>query len=172
MRRLSESATNARLFGEIARKQATGAALTNLEFEEILYVGRAAEHNLLVFKSLANKDLGLSNPDPMPKIVDVSGGSDQVLHYLLAGVGRPMEWDWIVPYFGRHAIVKGSVYSYYEFESKEPMTDADWRTKFPAAALSIENSRGIKPEWLQPHPDWIVPFVSRMNLTCPPRNPF
>ena len=49
--------------------------------------------------------------------------------YLEAAVGRPLEWDQVVPYFGRREIVKGSVYSYYEFPSPTPLTDLAWAGK-------------------------------------------
>ena len=43
-----------------------------------------------------------------------------------SAVGRPLEWDQVVPYFGRREIVKGSVYSYYEFTSPKPLNDLEW----------------------------------------------
>jgi hypothetical protein len=38
--------------------------LSNAEYEEILYIGRIAEHHLLIFKSLASQEHALSNPSP------------------------------------------------------------------------------------------------------------
>ncbi len=78
-----------------------GEALSSQDYEEILHVGRVAEHHFLVFKSLANKEFALSNPDPMAKIADVAGGGPLGLPFLMAAVGRPMEWDHVVPFFGR-----------------------------------------------------------------------
>lgn len=49
LKRLAESAQKARLFGSLARKQAWGEALAPTEYDEVLFVGRAAEHNFLVF---------------------------------------------------------------------------------------------------------------------------
>jgi hypothetical protein len=152
-RRLRESADKARLFQAIAEKEIRGEELSEKEYEEILYVGRAAEHNLLVFKSLAKKDLALSNPDPIMKVADVAGGSGLLLE---AAVGRPMEWDQVVPFFGRREIVKGSVYSYYEFTAPSPMNDGEWRKQV---------DRQLRPEW-------IASFVSERTLSCPARSPF
>jgi uncharacterized protein DUF3160 len=149
VKKLKESAAKSRLFQQIATKESTGQPLTNQEYEEILYVGRVAEHHFLVFKSLAADDMGLSNPDPMPKIADVAGT-------LEAAVGRPMEWDQIVPFFGRKEIVKGSVYSYFEFPSDAPLTDAEW----------------LKMLRTKPHPAWIAPLVSPTELSCPAKQPF
>jgi len=114
--------------------------LSDSDYEEILYVGRIAEHHFLVYKSLANKDLALSVPDPMPKVADVA--SDGAGKLLEVAVGNPLEWDQIVPYFGRREIVKGAAYSYYEFTTNSPMTDEAWRKKVDSQA---------RPAWLQPY---------------------
>ncbi|MEO7651146.1 MAG: DUF3160 domain-containing protein, partial [Bryobacteraceae bacterium] len=151
VRRLNETAKKARLFQSMAAKLVRGEALTNGEYEEILYAGRVAEHHFLIFKSLANRDFALSTPDPMPKIADVAGGGP----YLMAAVGKPLEWDHIVPYFGRAEIVKGVSYSFYEFTSGELLDDAQWR----ARAVT------------QPRPEWIAPFISAAELSCPARSP-
>ena len=155
LRRLSETAAKARLFQGIAEKEVRGETVTAAEYEEILYFGRVAEHHFLIFKSLANKDLALSTPNPIPKIADVSdvaGGAP----FLLAGVGRPLEWDHAVPYYGRREIVKGAAYSFYELVSGALLNDEDWLKKLPS----------------QPRPAWIAPYVSANRLACPARNPF
>ena len=138
----------------MASRQLKGEALTPDEYMEILYVGRAAEHDFLVFKSLANEKLALSTPDPMPKIADVAGGGQvPILH---AAVGLPLELDLVVPYFGRRQVVKGPVYAYHELVSQKPMTDAEWRQR-------------VAREPLAP---WIAPFAVDAKLTCPAKPPF
>jgi hypothetical protein len=128
MARLSEAAKEARSFATMAEKERKGLELNNEECEKILYVARVAEHLFLIFNSLANKDYALSTPDPMPKIVDVAGDGS-VTPYLMSAVGNATEWDFIVPFYGRKQIVKGSVYSYYEFESNQLINDQEWREK-------------------------------------------
>ena len=158
-RRLAETAAKAELFGRIAGRELAGERLTSEEYEEILYVGRVAEHHFLIFKSLASPDYALSNPDPMPKIADVSGGGPYRIPFLMAAVGRPMQWDQIVPYFGRSEIVKGAVYSYYEFVSESLMDDKEWIESLPSRR----------------HPDWVSPFVSVVSgstIPCSPRSPY
>jgi hypothetical protein len=155
LRRLAEAAANARRFGAIARKELDGQPLSADDYDEILHVGRAAEYDFLIFKSLANPDFALSNPDPMPKIADVAGGANGI-PYLHAAVGAPLEWDQVVPYFGRREIVKGSAYSYYEFSSPAPLSDADWRAR-------LRN---------EPRPAWVTPFISNQNLSCPAKDPY
>jgi hypothetical protein len=54
-----------------------------------------------------------------------------------------MEWDQIVPFYGRREIVRGSVYSYYEFSSQSLLNDTEWRDKVKS----------------QPHPNWVKPYV-------------
>lgn len=153
VRRLAESRDNIRQFGAIAEKELNGTALTAEEYEKIFYVGRAAEHNFLVFKSLASDDFALSNPDPMPKVADVAQAPDGTV--LLAGVGRPAEWNQIVPFFGRKEIVKGAVYSYRELASSTVMTDKEWLEKVATLAL----------------PAWIAPHFSARSLSCPAKTP-
>ncbi|MCS7316362.1 MAG: DUF3160 domain-containing protein, partial [Bryobacteraceae bacterium] len=115
-----------------------------------------AEHHFLVFKSLAREDLALSTPDPLPKIVDVAGGGRSGAPFLLAAVGRPLEWNHIVPFYGRRQIVKGAAYSFYEFASEQLLNDEEWRKRLPS----------------QSPPAWIGPYLARTSLSCPPRDPF
>jgi hypothetical protein len=152
--RLRETADKARLFAKIALKETRGEPLDNRDYEEILHVGAIAEHNLLVFESMANKNFGLSAPDPMPKIADVAGGGPAPL--LMAAVGRPLEWDFVVPFFGQREIVKGAVYSYYEFTSQAPLNDVEWRKMLPG----------------RPHPGWIEEFMSKSAASCPVKEPY
>ena len=154
-RRLTDTAAKARLFQSIAAKETRREPLTSTDYEEILYFGRVAEHEFLIFKSLANKDLALSTPNPIPKIADVSDVAGSA-PYLFAAVGRPLEWDHTVPYFGRHEIVKGAAYSFYEFTGDKLLDDDDW----------------LKRVATEPHPAWIAPFVSPQVLSCPARDPF
>jgi hypothetical protein len=64
--------------------------------------------------------------------------------YLMSAVGNTMEWNYTVPFFGRHQIVKGSIYSYYEFSSDKSLTDQEWREK-------------VETQEILP---WIKPFVT------------
>jgi len=141
--RLKDAAKDARAFQKMAEKERSGGTLTNEEYEKILYVARTAEHLFLIFNSLSNKDYALSNPDPMAKIADVAGGSEGsgTKYYLMSAVGNSMEWNYIVPFYGRHQIVKGAVYSYYEFVSEKLLTDQEWRKK----VLTHELLPWIKP---------------------------
>lgn len=148
--RLDESAADARYFGAIAAKEVRGERLTAEEYAAIHYVGRSAEHNFLVFYSLTTEGNGIADPDPIMKIAEVAGGSKT--GFLEAAVGRPLEWDQIVPSFGRQDIVKGAIYSYYELISGKPMSDEEWRAQ-------IETT---------PRPDWVTPFLSKERLSCAP----
>jgi hypothetical protein len=153
VRRLGESRDQARHFGAIAEKELKSEALTAKDYEDILYVGRAAEHNFLVFFSLQSEENALSTPDPMAKVAEVAGSG--MTGWLESAVGAPLEWDQIVPSFGRREIVKGAVYSYHEFVSDHPLNDEEWRTRMEKEA----------------RPSWITPFVSPNQLSCPPKQP-
>ena len=74
---------------------------------------------------------------------------------LLVGVGYPIEWDQIVPFFGRKQVVKGVAYSYYETTSKNVMTDKDWASKVSSMV----------------RPKWIAPYFSSDSLSCPAKAP-
>jgi hypothetical protein len=175
IRRLQATASKARLFAGMAEKELQNQPLTDAEYDEILHVGAVAEHDFLVYNSLASADLALSTPNPMMKISDVAGGGE--VPYLEAAVGRPLEWDQVVPYYGRREIVKGSVYSYYEFPSTTPLTDLNWAGASPNPDAAVANpSTPGKPApgkvEAQPHPAWVSPFISRETLSCPAEPPF
>jgi hypothetical protein len=154
LKRLKEAAEKVRRFAAMAQKEAKGEILSPDEYLDILMVGRAAEHDFLVFKSLASSELALSTPEPLPKVADVAGSGNIGLLHVAAGA--PLEFDAIVPWFGRKQVVKGSVYSYHEFVSKVPVSDATWRTRAGR----------------EPFPAWVEPFVSKLKLACPPKDPF
>ena len=147
VKRLEDAKQETLLFASIAEKERKGEKLSNEEYKKIYEVARVAEHLLLVFRSL-NDDYGLSTPEPMSKIADVAGDGN-ISPYLMAAVGNPMEWNYIVPYYGRFQIVKGSVYSYYEFESAELINDEEWRKR--------KNKQEILP--------WIKPFIVSNSTT-------
>ena len=146
--RLKEAAQEARTFQSLAEKEIKGQNLSNEENEKILFVARTGEHLFLVFNSLSNKDYALSDPDPIAKIADVAG--DGVLSpYLMSAVGNAMEWNYIVPFYGIHQIVKGSIYSYYEFKSNQILNDIEWRKKVS------------KQEFLP----WIKPYITEQKAS-------
>jgi len=175
IRRLQATASKARLFEAMAEKELKNQPLSDSDYDEILHVGAVAEHDFLVYNSLASADLALSTPNPIMKIADVAGGGE--VPYLEAAVGRPLEWDQVVRYFGRREIVKGSVYSYYEFPSSAPLTDLAWAGKsLPPDADLASPSKARKPIAgkvdLQQRPKWLNPFISQETLSCPAKPPF
>lgn len=151
-KRLATSAAKARLFADMARKEVRGEDLTPGDYQEIFDVGRVAEHHVLVYKSLARDDLALSNPEPMPRVADVADGRAAGGGILHVGVGYPLEWDQLVPFYGRRQVVKGPVYGYYEVERSAPLDDATWR----------------KEVGKLPRPAWVEPFVGGPPCDCAP----
>jgi hypothetical protein len=155
MNRLRESAAAARAFAAMAAKELRGRALADSEYDAVLTVGRVAEHHFLVYKSLSTSGLGLANPEPMPKIADVAKGPDGS-PYLFAAVGHPLEWNQVVPHFGRREIVKGAVYSFYAFSSDTLFNDKEWQARLSKSG----------------RPAWISPYIGGKSLACPARKPF
>jgi hypothetical protein len=173
IRRLQATASKARLFETMAEKELQNQPLSVTDYDEILHVGAVAEHDFLVYNSLASADLALSTPDPIMKIADVAGGG--AVPYLEAAVGRPLEWDQVVPYFGRREIVKGSIYSYYEFPSSSPLTDPAWAGTPANPNIDPENpaAKAVPGKVdVQAHPAWVSSFISRETLSCPAKPPF
>jgi hypothetical protein len=154
LNRLNESSAEARRFKVMAEKELRGEALTDDEYEAIRAVGGSAEHQFKLYKSLAEKDLGIPIPEPMAKIADVAGDLDKGL--LEVAVGAPLQWRQIAPYFGRRQIVIGSTYSYYEFFSKELYDNARWRKEINSHA---------RPAWVQ---SLIAPAESQCRLAASP----
>lgn len=149
LRRLQTMHETSLQFADMARRELKGEPLKESEYKDIFYIGRIIEHNFLIFKSLAKSGFALSNPESMAKAIDVAGGNG--FPYLIAAVGKPLEWDFIYPMLGRKMIGKGAVYSFYEFTSATPIDDTAWRAK-----LSNE-----------PHPSWVQPFFYPKQLSCP-----
>ncbi len=158
LRRLEESRDKVKFFRDVAKKELQGIALSAKEYEEILYVGRAAEHNFLIFKSLASKDFALSTPQPVMKVTDVASVENHE-PFLLVGVGTPWEWNQLVPFFGRKQIAKGVAYSYQEFHSPKVRSDDEWRVMLKS--LAPKDAR----------PNWVAPFISEDKASCPPKVP-
>lgn len=139
LRRLTETAAETRRFRVMAEKELRGETLADSEYAAIRDVAGTIEHEFLIYKSLANKDLALASPDPLAKIADVAGDLNNGL--LEVAVGGPLEWHQIAPFFGRRQIVLGSVYSYYEFTSMKLYDNETWRK---------EVSTHARPAWIQP----------------------
>lgn len=133
---------------EIARKELDQRPLTDEEYAEILHIGRTVEHFILLMGSLNGEDSehALRNPDPVAKIVDIQQ-NPLTGERLYEALGKVDEVDVAVPYFGRRQIVKGPIYSYYEFTSGENLDSTTWRAQ---------------PQ--PPRPVWISPFYAGTSV--------
>ncbi len=112
----------------IARKEIDKEMLTDEEYGEIFYIGRTIEHFILVMNSLntqQDEGGGLRNFDSIRKIVDVQVNPSGARLY--EALGFVNEINVAVPYYGRKQIVKGPIYSYYEFVSPELLDSERWR---------------------------------------------
>ena len=126
--RLTRVAEDIRGFEEMAKRVKQGEPLNAVDFDKIMNVARVAEHYFLLFNSLSNDEYGMSDPDPIPKIADVMQDDTSSPYTVwMVAVGNAMEWNHIVPFYGRRQIVKGSIYSYHEIVSEEILNDEQWR---------------------------------------------
>lgn len=137
-------------FRSMATKLVRGEALSDEEYKTIENVGGLVEHDFKLMKSVQVKDNGLAEPDPIARITDVAQAPELGLSLQVA-VGSPLEWDQAVPFYGKRELVRGAVYSYYEFTSAHPLTDEEWRQQ-------LGNT---------PRPAWVQPFLARNPLGCP-----
>jgi hypothetical protein len=135
----------------MAKKELTGEELTDEEYNEILEIGGVIEHFILIMGSLnGNEDEhAVKNPDPIMKIVDVQ--KDPFGNRLYEALGYADEINVAVPFYGRRQIVKGPVYSYYEFISNENLDSKKWR--------KMSN---------QTHPSWIEDLFDGNKTHCMP----
>jgi hypothetical protein len=136
--RVSEYREHIQSLETIAEKELKGQELTDEEYNEILEIGGVIEHFILIMGSLSGgaDEHAVQNPDPIAKIVDVQKFSGIRLYEAL---GSSNEINVAVPFYGRRQIVKGPVYSYYEFESQDQIDSKKWQ--------EMKN---------QPRPTWIA----------------
>lgn len=132
---LREAAASARAFGDMARRQRAGEALTAAEYDRIAFYLREIEHPYRLLKSLGSAERDLNTPPAMLRIVDVhrwtdGAGATWRLH---AAVGRPQRALWLGSDRGLLVPVRGAVYSYYEVESPRPLDDAAWAAQVDRA---------------------------------------
>ncbi|RPI76518.1 MAG: DUF3160 domain-containing protein [Desulfobacteraceae bacterium] len=142
----------------IAQKELANETLTDEEYSEILYIGRVIEYFILITNSLNSNQNSLANPEPVRKVVDVQAAPDGTRLYEALGFAN--EINVVVPYYGKRQIVKGPVYSYYEFRSTEQWTNEKWR----------QQKEYRLPVWIAPYYDgrserWPHPG----DLDAPPR---
>ncbi len=139
--RITEYRQHLKRLEEIAQKELDNTTLTADDCQEILYIGRTVEHFILIMNSLSTKDgEAIKEPEPVQKIVDVQKNPmDQSRLY--EALGFVNEINVVVPFYGRRQIVKGPVYSYYEFTSPGSLTSEAWR----------KSGKQQLPSWIEPY---------------------
>jgi Tol biopolymer transport system component len=149
LERIERYRNHLKILENIAQKEVDNIPLTDDEYREILYIGRTIEHFILIMNSINSNRRqeggnALFNADPIKKVVDVQKFRGTILYEAL---GPANEINVIVPYYGRKQIVKGPVYSYYEFRSSEVWKNDKWRKEFE------QGKKGT-----QPLPVWIKDY--------------
>lgn len=82
--------------------------------------------------------------DDAPRWAEVHHNAQKDLSLAVA-VGRPRLIYILYPWNGMEILCTGSVMPYYEYESKERLTDAEWQTLLDSPKAPHQ------PEWLQPY---------------------
>ena len=132
----------------MARKELKGELLTDEEYSSIFNIGGVVEHFILLMRSLNVGDgkNALNYPDPINKIADVQYDESNKLR-LYEALGFADEINVATPFFGKRQIVKGPVYSYYEFASNKNLNTKQW------------------VQMKKPHPIWISPYYEGQSTT-------
>jgi len=112
---------------QVANKELMGKSLEQEEISRIYRYG--AEMETFYIESLSLNSVGIrltKEARDMALIVDVARGYNKVLE---VGVGLANEVYAIVPILNKDTIVRGAVFSYYEFEMpySERLTDERWK---------------------------------------------
>ena len=129
-------------FAEMARRELTGQALSDDDYYRI------QDFRNFLDVTLRSLYMGEGQPDPVALVTDIANdGVAQVLQQAVGGVDTIYV---VVPDTrGGLQVVRGGVFSYYEFvgSMSQRMTDAEWRAQVAA---------GDTP----PRPDWVSAFFS------------
>jgi Protein of unknown function (DUF3160) len=106
---------------------------------------------------LYENNSSLSPRDDAPRITDILTLETSVgtLEYLHVGVGRPRAIYLLYPWHGRPVFCRGAVLPYFEFRSRNRLTDELWRATLDAAEPPSP------PEWLAPILATKRPLVTR-----------
>jgi len=132
---------------DVAQRELDGQSLTNDDYERIKYYGGELEAMTLAAADQEGEGLPFFEGEVQAALVaDVF--TDPTGQVLEEAIGRVFEIYVIVPnaWGGLH-IAKGGVFSYYEFPSRDRLTDEAWRAMLAA---------GEAPD----QPEWTASFIS------------
>ena len=140
---------------DIAKKELTGGDISDDDYELIRSIGGTLEH--FWADAVQEGDDYISTQErPAALVVDVATGDGTVLE---CATGGPSTAYVLVPVDGKLRIASGPVFSFYEFESDERMTDTDWRFGMGYAADFDEDYNYIEHERLDiEKPYWTLSY--------------
>jgi len=133
---------------DVSQRELAGETLSNEDYLRIQYYGGELEALTLSAADAEGEGRPFFEEDQEAALVaDVA--TDPNGYVLEEAIGRVAEIFVVVPdgYGGQH-IVKGGVFSYYEFPSRDRLTDEAWREML---------ERGEAPE----QPEWTTAFISQ-----------
>ncbi len=138
---LADAATDARRLGLLAERQGRDEPLSDEDYQFIRSFAGTTEHPfLLLSATAAGKEMEISAPDPMMKIVDVHTWNDPLdgTREWHAAVGRPRSITVLLGDRGLLIPGYGAVYSYYEVVAGTKLDDEAWRKQ-------VDNAE--RPDW-------------------------
>lgn len=114
-------------------KELNNEMLTEKELNELMHIGGLIDYVDNVYKyelQEKNFDIEIDDYGTTALVADIAtvfaNGPDGGF-FVEEGIGMPLEIYVICPINGELYLTRGSVYSYYEFNSKERLTDAKWQ---------------------------------------------
>jgi hypothetical protein len=135
----------------ISLKQINNFPLNDADKKFIEYYG-AILAEIMLYKGNSY----FSPVDDAMRVTDVVTSFDKnYIRYLEVGIGRPREILVLYPTPEGNVLCKGAILPYYEFFSKDRLTDAEWK--------KILDSKAERPAI----PKWLTPIVQTGKLEVP-----
>lgn len=136
-------------------KELEGRDLTADERRQMLMLGGLVDSiNYMYLGAFARYVEEYTDEDTSALVSDVATALG--VGYLEQGVGLPHEIYAIVMVNGRKLLAKGSVYSYYEFVSKERLTDEAWLDILETGSIDHLETMPWMASFLSPEPNKVV----------------
>ena len=152
-----------KLLLECSLKELRNEPLTEEENQQLLWCGGTMETIMMNFLMGVTGDYSTKDATDM-LVTDIATSEST---YLTLGTGYFDHIYVVIPYDGKLYLSRGSVYSFYEFNSGQRLTDEDWWALQGIAVVHNEYGDhaelGTPSENLPEQPQWIKSFKSDTN---------
>ena len=145
----------------ISEKELKNELLSDEEYEFIKEYGGNIEHFWIEANRDINEDfLAYGYQAPCPVVADIA--TDPNGSILEVGVGTADTVYVVFPIDGELHVGRGSVFSFYQFESGERLTDSEWRERLSGGYLDEETWEWIENDDKPERPSWTQSY--RVNM--------